>query len=217
MKNTKPPKILWKALIDFRHAGRWVPNETFYLDKPFFPDVATPMQCHILYSSPMEAFLSLHKEIQRWQKTYKGSYLKIYIYSVKLDLITKGNYFPPEKIEEKEIFLFDKCLIKRHLVRQSLTFLRAGNLTLSFNKFDKKPLLDLYFINDLGKEDFLMTIRLPSVDMTFGLWSKYQCTTVEEALFNFQSFQFNKPVLFKPHDQKVLEKLNDSKCDMASS
>lgn len=217
MKNLKPPKLLWAAKIEFRLPGRWVPEQTFYLDKPYFPDVARPYNCHVLYETPMEAFLALHKEINMWRKKFKGTYLNIYIYSVKLDLITKGNYFSPEKVKEKELFLFDKCLFNRHLVRQSLIFQRAGNLQISYNKFNKEPILDLYFENDLGKEEYLMTLRKPSVELTYGVWSKFQNKTIEKALFNFDEYPFTKPISFKVHDPKVLEKLNDTKHHMAST
>lgn len=217
MKNTKPPKQLWLAKIDFRHPGKWIPEQTFYLDKPYFPDVAKPYRCHVLYETPMEAFIALHKDITEWKKKFKGTYLSIYIYSVKLDLITTGNYFSPEKVKEKELFLFDKCLITRHLVRQSLMFLRAGTLKISYNKFDKEPILDMYFENDLGKEEFLMTLRKPVVDMTYGVWSKYQNKTIETALFNFDDFPFLKPISFKSHDPKVLEKQNDIKRHLAGT
>jgi hypothetical protein len=217
MQQQKIPKNLWLARAEFRQQGKWPATETFYLDKPYFPDVAKPMKCHVLYETPMEAFLSLHKEINNWKKKNFGLTMRIFIYSVRLDLITKGNYYSPEKVEAKQIFTGDAILLRRHLVRQSLNFLRAANIELSFNKFSNLPLTDVFFQNELGKEQYLTTFRKPKVSLTYGIWSKFTCQAIEDALFNFSSHDFRTPVTLREHDPNLKEKKDDTKCDLAST
>lgn len=165
----------------------------------------------------MEAFLSLHKEINNWKKKNFGLTMRIFIYSVRLDLITKGNYYSPEKVEAKQIFTGDAILLRRHLVRQSLNFLRAANIELSFNKFSNLPLTDVFFQNELGKEQYLTTFRKPKVSLTYGIWSKFTCQAIEDALFNFSSHDFRTPVTLREHDPNLKEKKDDTKCDLAST
>lgn len=211
------PKQLWYADLNFRQPGRWLPKEEFFLGKPYKPEIPMKYKCHVLYESPMEAFLSLHKQITEHLKKNKTFDLKIFIYSTRAHLITKANYFPPDLIAEKEIFSFDQDLLNRHLIRQSLDFQRAGTLSISYNQFDKAPIFDLFFTNKLDKEKFLMTIRKPKVTMTYGLWSKYMCKSVEKALFNFAEFPFLSPLTLKIHDPKRLEKKNATERNLEST
>lgn len=201
------PKLLWVAKLDFRQPGRWLATEEFYLGKPYKPEIPMKYRCHVLYETPMEAFIALYKEISTIYKKQTPFNLPVYIYSTKPQLITDANYFGPDKLKDLEVFAEDRDLLTRHLIRQSLTFHRAGNLSISYNRFDKTPLLDLAFVDKLGKEKHLMTIRKPTVTLTYGVWAKHMCNTVEEALFNFDNYPFPTPVSFKPHVKKVLEKV----------
>lgn len=196
MQSVKPPKELWYATTEFRQPGKWLAKEVFYLDKPYFPDVVKPMKCHVLYETPMAALISLRKAINDQFKLKSGS-IRIFLYSVRLDLITKGNYFSPEKVNAKDLFPYDRDLVVRHLVRQSLVFLRAANLEISFNHYSKEPFQDMYFEDHNGKEKFLMTLRQPKVTYTAGQFAKYQNKAIETAFFNLTDF----PVILKPHTE----------------
>lgn len=198
----KKPKQLWYATLNHRAGGKWLPTETFYLDKAYFPDIIKPIKCHVLYESPMEAFISLHKEIMAKSKKYIGCDINIFIYSVKIELITAVNYFSPEKIAEKEIFTFDRDLLKRHLIRQSLVFTKVANLSINYNRFHNKPILDLFFTDSIGNEKFLMSLREPTVSYTSGEFAKYQNKAIENAFFKISDFEFKTPVTLKPRQEK---------------
>ncbi len=213
----KPPKKLWLARLDFRHGGKWPADQTFYLNKPYFPEVAVPTKCHVLYESPLEAFVALHKEIMQTIKKVKPYKLQVFVYSVIPVLLNRGSYHSPESYQDKDLFVNDRSLIRRHLIRQSCVFTREANLEISYGQFDKEPLLDLFFTDETDKEKYLMTLRKPKVSMTFGSFAKYQNKSVEQAIFNFDDFQFLRPISLKEHDPKNLEKLNASKCNLAST
>lgn len=210
----KPPSKLWYATLDFRQPGKWTPSETFYLNKPYYPEVIVPTKCHVLYESPLEALVGLHKEIMEVLKKRNPFDLQIFIYTVKPTLLNRGSYFSPEKLMEKEIFVYDRDLLKRHLIRQSCLFTRAMNVSISYNQFNKEPMYDLSFVDMGGKKNFLMKLRKPTVTMTFGTLSKFTSLAVEKALMNFDDFPFKGPILLTPHNK---ENTNASKCSMGSS
>lgn len=197
----KKPKQLWYASLVFKQSGRWLATQDFYLGKPYKPEIPMKYKCHVLYESPMEAFLSLHKEIGEFIKKHRPFKLSIFIYSVNTSQVfTKANWFDKDKISELELFTSDRDLLPRYLIRQALVFQRAGNLEIPLTRFSKEPLLDISFKNKLDKDVHLMTIRKPEVTQVFGLWSKYMCKAVEEGLFNFNDYPFLAPVTIKPKE-----------------
>lgn len=198
----KKPKQLWFASLTHRPGGKWLPTQTFYLDKAYFPNVVKPVKCHVLYETPMEALISLHKEIMEKNRRSKNLGISVFIYAVKIELITAVNYFSPDKIAEKEIFTFDRDLLKRHLIRQSLLFTKVANLEIEYSCFTKEPLLDLFFTDSYGVEKYLLTLREPKVTYTSGEFARFQNKAIENAFFKLNEYAFSTPIILKPHQEK---------------
>lgn len=213
----KKPKKLWYATLDFRQPGKWVPQETFYLNKAYYPEMIVPTKCHVLYETPLEAFIGLHAEIMQTVRKSHTSALHVYVYSTKPTLLNRGSYYSPEMLADKEIFTFDRDLLRRHLVRQSCTFIREANLCVDYNRFKTDPLLDLTYTDLNGADKFLMSIRKPTVTMTYGSFAKYQNLSVEKAMFDLEDHPFLLPVSLKPHNPKNMEKQNVVKRTVAST
>lgn len=215
----KKPKVLWHARLDFKQAGRWTPTEVFYLNKPYYPEVILPTKCHVLYESPLEAVVGLYSEIQESIRKQRPMKLSIYVYSVKPVYLNRGSYHSPEMLMDKEIFTNDRDFLSRHLVRQSCTFTREANLEIDYSKFNKDPLKDLHYIDDFGKEKFLMTLRPLTCSLTYGSFARYQAKAVETTVFNIESFPFRRKTILKDHDPKnlVKEKKDASKRVMEST
>lgn len=143
--------------------------------------------------------------------------LQVFIYSVKPTLLNRGSYHSPESYADKEIFTRDRCLFKRHLIRQSCLFTRELNVEMSFNKFDSTPITDVFFVDEQDKEQFLMPMRPPNVTLTYASFSGYQAQAITESLFNIEATKFNRPLVFKPHERKNLEKKNAIERNLASA
>ncbi len=191
------PKRLWHARVDYRHPGKWLATQEFMLGKPYKPEIPMKYKCHVLYESAMEAFLSIKDKIQEAVKNSGGATVRVYIYSVKLQLITSANYFPPEKTEDLELYSHDREFFRRHLIRQSLNFERAANLQICTNRYSKLPIKQITYTNSVGETVPLLECRLPTVEMTYGVWSKYMCQSIESSIFNFDEFPFLRPVTVK--------------------
>lgn len=172
------------------------------LGKPYKPEIPMKYKCHVLYESAMEAFLAIRNDIQEAIKKSSGTRVQIYVYSTKAQLITPANYFGPEKTDELELFAQDRDLLRRHLIRQSLVFERACNLVITTNRFDKAPIKSISYENHLGQGVPLLECRLPTVEITYGVWSKYMCKSIEGTIFNFDEFPFLQPVTVKDMELK---------------
>lgn len=196
---------LWYATSNYKVDGKWLPKTKLYEGEEKQP------LYHLLYNTPLEAYLSLHNEINKFYAN-NGHALRIFIYSAKVCLIRKGNHIKPNDVAKLSL-IEHTDLLPTHLVRQSVLFQRQANIAIEGPRsiqLSKKPIFDLHYKNMSNEETYLMPLSKLKVEYTKDTWSRLMLEDVE-GIFDLQEANLAADFRLAPHEPNKLKAFKNVK------
>lgn len=195
---------LWHARTKFKADGKWLPKHKLYdVDNP---KLDKQPQYHLLYNTPLEAYLSLHEKINNFYAHDLGS-LFIFIYTAKVCLIRKNNHIKPEEVNNLGLIQHSE-FIPTHLIRQSVIFQRQANLEIQSRKYwdrkSKDNVFDLHYLDEEKQEKFFMPLSQIQVNYNRDTWSKYQIETITD-LFDIKEANLARDFRLAEHNPSNLQ------------